>query len=178
MFFSKGNKRKLRRQRKLSLHQARERKHWLKRAVNPLQNKAGTERASGNLEGCLKHPSLEPGSEEYSFNSAPSGCCACCVTHGVIRRRRWRKKKKKKKKKKKRKKKRKRKKKKKKKPLRKISRKHVMLRNFQVFALTNGLFGCQKWAIDTLSYNSAAKTGAYMYHTGFLKSLLLVKRAT
>jgi len=53
-----------------------------------------------------------------------------------------------------------------------------MLWLFQVFALTAGLYGCQIWATDKLSFESSAKTKAHVYHTGFLKSLLGVKRAT
>eukprot|EP00983_Pelagomonas_calceolata_P056849 1144810-Pelagomonas_calceolata.AAC.1 len=36
--------------------------HLLKRAMRPLNHKAGTERATGDLEGCWKHRAPEPGS--------------------------------------------------------------------------------------------------------------------
>eukprot|EP00983_Pelagomonas_calceolata_P061542 1146871-Pelagomonas_calceolata.AAC.1 len=48
--------------------------HWLKRAISPLHHKAGTKRASGDLEGFWKHLALEPGCEEYAcFHCTPSG---------------------------------------------------------------------------------------------------------
>jgi hypothetical protein len=59
-----------------------------------------------------------------------------------------------------------------------LNRKHAMLWLFQTFALTIGLYGCQIWATDKLSYDSSMKTKAHVYHAGFLKSLLGVKRAT
>eukprot|EP00983_Pelagomonas_calceolata_P016992 533874-Pelagomonas_calceolata.AAC.1 len=46
-----GKEEVLCRQRKLSLHQF-SRTHLLKRAARPLRHKAGTEGASGDLEGC------------------------------------------------------------------------------------------------------------------------------
>eukprot|EP00983_Pelagomonas_calceolata_P063132 1147595-Pelagomonas_calceolata.AAC.15 len=40
----------------------------------PLHHKAGTKRASWDLEGCWKHPATESGCEEYFvFNCVPSG---------------------------------------------------------------------------------------------------------
>jgi exonuclease III len=59
-----------------------------------------------------------------------------------------------------------------------LNRKHAMLWLFQTFALTVGLYGCQIWATDKLSYDTSTKTKAHVYHAGFLKSLLGVKRAT
>ena len=59
-----------------------------------------------------------------------------------------------------------------------LNRKHAMLWLFQAFALTAGLYGCQVWATDKLSYESSMKTKAHVYHAGFLKSLLGVKKAT
>ena len=59
-----------------------------------------------------------------------------------------------------------------------LSRKHAILWLFQTFALTVGLYGCQIWATDKLSYDTSTKTKAHVYHAGFLKSLLGVKRAT
>jgi len=58
------------------------------------------------------------------------------------------------------------------------NRKHAMLWLFQVFALSAGLYGCQIWATSKLSFLASKETAAHSYHTGFLKSLLGVKRAT
>lgn len=58
------------------------------------------------------------------------------------------------------------------------NRKHAMLWLFQVFALSAGLYGCQIWATTKLSLSASKETAAHVYHTGFLKSLLGVKRAT
>eukprot|EP00967_Tisochrysis_lutea_P072630 scaffold96917_cov24-Tisochrysis_lutea.AAC.1 len=57
---SKERKGKLHRQGRFFLHQLR---HWLKRAGSPLHHKAGKERASGDQEGCWKHPTPEPSCE-------------------------------------------------------------------------------------------------------------------
>jgi len=59
-----------------------------------------------------------------------------------------------------------------------LNRKRAMLWLFEVFALTAGLYECQIWATDKLSFESSAKTKVHVYHTGFLKSLLGFKRAT
>ena len=58
------------------------------------------------------------------------------------------------------------------------NRKHAMLWLFQVFALSAGLYGCQIWATAKLSLTTSKDSDAHTFHTGFLKSLLGVKRAT
>ena len=58
------------------------------------------------------------------------------------------------------------------------NRKHAMLWLFQSFALTAGLYGCQIWATNKLSFSSSSHTEAHIRHTCFLKSLLGVKKAT
>ena len=49
---------------------------------------------------------------------------------------------------------------------------------FQTFALSAGLYGCQIWATPYLSYTASCRTTAHANHVGFLKSLLVVKKAT
>ena len=58
------------------------------------------------------------------------------------------------------------------------ARVHAMLRLFQVFALTAGLYGCQVWATSFLTYDSSKTTPVYVLHLGFLIRLLGVKKGT
>ena len=53
-----------------------------------------------------------------------------------------------------------------------------MLWLFQVFALTDGLYGCQVWANFSLTYDSSVTTRARVFHLGFLKKLLGFKKGT
>ena len=59
-----------------------------------------------------------------------------------------------------------------------LNRKHAMLWLFQSFALAAGLYGCQIWATNKLSFSSSSHTEAHIRHTCFLKSLLGVKKTT
>eukprot|EP00983_Pelagomonas_calceolata_P031977 1003201-Pelagomonas_calceolata.AAC.1 len=65
------------RQRTLSLHQCKEKgTYWFKRAVGLLHQKSEIERASGDLDGNLKHLAPEPGCEKYSvFNGVLYRIC-------------------------------------------------------------------------------------------------------
>ena len=57
-------------------------------------------------------------------------------------------------------------------------RKQAMLWLFQVFALTDGLYGCYVWATSSLTYDSSKITPTHVLHLGFLKRLLGVKKST
>eukprot|EP00967_Tisochrysis_lutea_P133572 scaffold234648_cov17-Tisochrysis_lutea.AAC.2 len=49
-------------------------RHWLKKAVSPIDHKAGAKKASGDLEGVWKYPASEPGCEKcFVFNCTPNG---------------------------------------------------------------------------------------------------------
>ncbi len=48
---------------------------------------------------------------------------------------------------------------------------------FQVFALSAGLYGCQVWATNTLTFKYFTTTKALIHHVCFLKILLGVKRS-
>ncbi len=58
------------------------------------------------------------------------------------------------------------------------NRKHAMLWLFQNFALSAGLYGCQVWSTNKLSWHTSTKTRAHIQHLCFLKSLLGVKKGT
>jgi hypothetical protein len=58
-------------------------------------------------------------------------------------------------------------------------RKHAMLWLFQIFASTAGFYfyGCEAWATSSLTHDSS-KITPYIFHLGFLKRLLGVKKST
>eukprot|EP00967_Tisochrysis_lutea_P052937 scaffold65688_cov15-Tisochrysis_lutea.AAC.1 len=58
-------KRKLRRLTKILPTSSKEKELcWLKRAINHIHHKAGTEGAIGDYKGCWKHPTPGPGCEK------------------------------------------------------------------------------------------------------------------
>jgi len=57
------------------------------------------------------------------------------------------------------------------------NRKHAMLWIFQAFALSAGLYGCQIWATNTLTFKPSIKAKAYINHVCF-KDAIGLKRST